>query len=112
MRLIQHAWSIPLEPRVRLIPQGRPGAIIYAGDETAVSVLLRDEPAGMASERREYLLSQVACRKATRLRSSSEAHPGPTRSAPVATVWMVRVGENHPRLVTAFPRGSDELPHF
>lgn len=28
---------------------------------------------------------------------------GPSRSAPVVTVWMVRVGEDHPRLVTAFP---------
>lgn len=64
MRLIQHAWSIPLEPRVRLLPEGRLEAIIYAGDETAVSALLREEPAGIASERREYLLSQVACRKA------------------------------------------------
>jgi 5-methylcytosine-specific restriction enzyme A len=59
IRLLAYAENLPLEPRARLLPEERLEAPLLAGDEAAVAGLLRDEPAGIAEERRRYLMSVV-----------------------------------------------------
>ena len=53
------AAELPLEPRARLLPEDRLEALFLSGDAAAVERLLRDEPAGVAEERRRYLYEQV-----------------------------------------------------
>lgn len=60
--LRDYAAMLPLEPRARLLPGERLEALLLAGDETTVSRLLVDEPAGIADERRRYLISRVVRR--------------------------------------------------
>jgi hypothetical protein len=60
--LLDYAERLPAEPRARLLPEERLEALLLTGDEGAVAQLLRDEPVGMAEERRQYLLSQAARR--------------------------------------------------
>jgi 5-methylcytosine-specific restriction protein A len=62
MQLLAYAEILPLEPRARLLPEERPEALLLAGDENAVARLLQDEPAGMAEERRRYLMTEVVRR--------------------------------------------------
>jgi len=62
VRLLAYAESLPLEPRARLLPEERLEALLLAGDENAVARLLQDEPAGIAEERRRYLMTEVARR--------------------------------------------------
>jgi hypothetical protein len=62
VRLVSYAEHLPLEPRARLLPEERLEALLLSGDEDAVSRLLRDEPAGIAEERRRYLLTDVTKR--------------------------------------------------
>jgi 5-methylcytosine-specific restriction protein A len=62
VRLLSYAERLPLEPRARLLPEERLEALLLAGDEGAVSRLLRDEPAGIAEKRRRYLMTEVATR--------------------------------------------------
>jgi 5-methylcytosine-specific restriction protein A len=62
VRLLAYAEALPLEPRARLLPEERLEALLLAGDENAVARLLRDEPAGIAEERRRYLMTEVARR--------------------------------------------------
>ena len=59
IRLLVYAENLPLEPRARLLPEERLEALLLTGDEAAVAGLLRDEPAGIAEERRRYLMSVV-----------------------------------------------------
>jgi hypothetical protein len=59
MRLRAYAVNLPLEARARLLPEERLEALLLAGDEDAVAALIRDEPAGIAEERRRYLMSVV-----------------------------------------------------
>jgi 5-methylcytosine-specific restriction enzyme A len=61
-RLVDYATKLPLEPRARLLPEERLEALLLAGDEEAVSRLLKDEPAGIAKERRDYLMTQAVHR--------------------------------------------------
>ena len=56
-RLLTYAERLPLEPRARLIPEERLEALLLAGDENAVVALLRDEPIGIAEQRRKYLMT-------------------------------------------------------
>jgi 5-methylcytosine-specific restriction enzyme A len=62
MRLLSYAEALPIEARARLLPEERLEALLLAGDENAVALLLREEPAGMAQERRHYLMTEVARR--------------------------------------------------
>jgi hypothetical protein len=55
-RLTVFAQCLPLEPRARLVPEERLEALLLAGDGDAVARLLRDEPSGLAEERRRYLM--------------------------------------------------------
>src|SRR5262249_21885785 len=57
--LLRYAEQLPLEPRARLLPEERLEALLLAGDENAVAGLLRDEPAGIADERRRYLMTEI-----------------------------------------------------
>jgi len=61
-RLLAYAEALPLEPRARLLPEERLEALLLAGDEEAVARFLHDEPAGIADERRRYLMTEVVRR--------------------------------------------------
>jgi hypothetical protein len=61
-RLAAYAKRIPLEFRARLLPEERLEASILSGDEASVARLLHDEPAGIAEERRRYLMERAARR--------------------------------------------------
>lgn len=50
------------EPRARLLPEERLEALMFAGDEQAVTRLLRDEPSGLAAARRAYLTREAVRR--------------------------------------------------
>ncbi|MCP4599806.1 MAG: hypothetical protein GY847_04570 [Proteobacteria bacterium] len=56
------AYSSQLEPehRARLIPEERLEALLLAGNEADVNLLLKEEPSGLGEERRAYLLSRAA----------------------------------------------------
>ena len=58
-RLAAYARHFAPEPRARLLPEERLEALLVSGDEEAVARLLRDEPSGLAAERRRYLLGQA-----------------------------------------------------
>jgi len=60
--LSAYAQPLPLEPRARLVPEERLEALLLAGDDAAVARLLRDEPSGLAEERRRYLTVEAARR--------------------------------------------------
>ena len=62
LRLLAYAENLPLEPRARLLPEERLEALLLAGDENAVARLLHDEPAGIAEERRRYLMLEAVRR--------------------------------------------------
>ncbi|WP_174449391.1 HNH endonuclease [Azospirillum baldaniorum] len=57
--LAVYAAEMPLEPRARLVPEERLEALLLAGDEAAVAVLIRDEAPGLAAERRRYLTTEA-----------------------------------------------------
>ena len=61
-RLVAYANKLPLEPRAQLLPEERLEALLLAGDETEVANLLRNEPAGIADERRQYLMTTATRR--------------------------------------------------
>jgi 5-methylcytosine-specific restriction enzyme A len=61
-RLTAYAAALPLDPRARLVPEERLEALILGGDEEAVAALLRDEPSGLAEERRRYLMQEAVRR--------------------------------------------------
>jgi 5-methylcytosine-specific restriction protein A len=62
LRLLAYAKSLPLGSRARLLPEEKLEALLLAGDENAVARLLQDEPAGIAEERRRYLMTEVVRR--------------------------------------------------
>jgi hypothetical protein len=62
LKLLAYAEHVPLESRARLLPEERLEALLLAGDEDAVTRLLRDEPAGIAEQRRRYLMTEVVRR--------------------------------------------------
>lgn len=61
-RLRLYAEGLPLEPRARLVPEDRLEALLLAGDAASVAGLLRDEPSGLAEERRRYLAAAAPAR--------------------------------------------------
>jgi hypothetical protein len=62
IQLLAYANALPLEARARLLPEEKLEALLLAGDQGAVAQLLQDEPAGLAEERRRYLVQEVAHR--------------------------------------------------
>jgi 5-methylcytosine-specific restriction enzyme A len=76
MRMLAYANSLPLEPRARLLPEERLEALLLAGDENAVARLLREEPAGVAEERRHYLMTEVARRDRDLVEQLRELYAG------------------------------------
>jgi hypothetical protein len=60
--LMAYTQPLPLEPRARLVPEERLEALLLAGDDAAVATLLRDEPSGLAEERRRYLTVEAGRR--------------------------------------------------
>ena len=76
MRLLAYAMSLPLEPRAQLLPEERLEALLLAGDENAVATLLREEPAGIAEERRQYLMTEVARRDRDLVEQLRELYAG------------------------------------
>jgi hypothetical protein len=56
------AQELPLESRARLIPEERLEAALLLGDRDTVEGLVREEDAGIAWQRREYLYSQAPAR--------------------------------------------------
>ena len=58
--LVVYARPLPPEPRARLLPEERLEALLVSGDEEGVARLLRDEPSGLADERRDYLVAQAS----------------------------------------------------
>jgi hypothetical protein len=65
--LAAYSRPLPLEPRARLLPEERLEALLYSGDEAAVTRLMEDEPSGLAAERRAYLLGQATPTRDRRL---------------------------------------------
>ncbi len=61
-RLLAYAKALPCEPRARLLPEEKLEALLLAGDEASVARLLKEEPAGIAEERRRYLMSRATRR--------------------------------------------------
>jgi 5-methylcytosine-specific restriction enzyme A len=45
-----------------LLPEEKLEALLFSGDENAVARLLKDEPSGMAEERRRYLMTEAVSR--------------------------------------------------
>jgi 5-methylcytosine-specific restriction enzyme A len=76
MRLLAYAECLPLEPRARLLPEERLEALLLAGDENAVARFLHNEPAGMAEERRHYLITEVARRDRDLVEQLRELYAG------------------------------------
>jgi hypothetical protein len=76
LRLLAYASALPLEPRARLLPEERLEALLLAGDESAVARLLKDEPAGIAEERRRYLMSEVPGRDRDLVNELRERYSG------------------------------------
>ena len=60
--LAAYARGLPSEPRARLVPEETLEALMFAGDEEAVARLLREEPSGLAAERRAYLTREAVRR--------------------------------------------------
>jgi hypothetical protein len=76
LRLLAYAERLPLEPRARLLPEERLEALLLAGNERAVARLLQDEPAGMAEERRAYLVEEVLRRDRDLVEELRELYSG------------------------------------
>jgi len=57
-----YASRLPEEPRARLIPEERLEAMLFGGNEASVAALIRDEPSGLAEERRLYLMTEAVSR--------------------------------------------------
>ena len=71
-----YAQALPLEPRARLLPEERLEALLLAGDEASVSRLLVEEPAGIADERRRYLMSRVIRRDREHVEALRDLYAG------------------------------------
>jgi 5-methylcytosine-specific restriction enzyme A len=54
--LVAATRDLPLEPRARILPEERLEAVLLHEDERAVMKLVEEENAGIAEQRREYLL--------------------------------------------------------
>jgi len=76
MRLLAYAANLPREPRARLLPEERLEALLLSGDERAVAELLRDDPAGIAEQRRGYLMTAVPRRDRSLVEQLREIYAG------------------------------------
>jgi 5-methylcytosine-specific restriction protein A len=108
LRLLAYAESLPLEPRARLLPEERLEALLLAGDENAVARFLREEPAGMAQERRRYLMTEVARRDRDLVEQLRELYAGECQIcgwAPVRSYKAQLCEAHHVRWLS---RGGDD----
>jgi hypothetical protein len=83
--LAAYAVHLPLEPRTRLVPEEHLEALLLAGDESAVSRLMHSEGAGLAAQRKEYLMTRAARRDADLVRELRES-----TGAPAVAAWNPR----------------------
>ena len=74
--LAAYARALPSEPRARLVPEEALEALLYAGDEAAVARLLREEPSGLAAERRAYLACEPVRRDREVVLTLRDLHDG------------------------------------
>ena len=71
-----YAVGMPKDPRARLIPDERLEAMLLTGDEESVAALIRDEPSGLAEERRAYLMTEAVTRNRQFAEALREAYKG------------------------------------
>ncbi|AWU95589.1 HNH endonuclease [Azospirillum ramasamyi] len=74
--LAAYATKLPREPRARLVPEERLEALLLAGDEEAVAVLIRDEEPGLAEERRRYLTTEAVRRDRQHVEALRDLYDG------------------------------------
>lgn len=74
--LAAYATKLPREPRARLVPEERLEALLLAGDEDAVAVLMRDEEPGLAEERRRYLTTEASRRDRQHVEALRDLYDG------------------------------------
>lgn len=74
--LAAYATKLPREPRARLVPEERLEALLLAGDEDAVAVLMRDEEPGLAEERRRYLATEAVRRDRQHVEALRDLYDG------------------------------------
>jgi 5-methylcytosine-specific restriction protein A len=107
--LLQYAERLPIEPRARLLPEERLEALLLAGNEGAVAQLLRDEPAGMAEERRAYLVEEVLRRDRSLVEELRELYAGECQIcgwAPLSRYGTNLCEAHHVRWLS---RGGDDV---
>lgn len=71
-----YAAGLPTDPRARLLPEERLEAALLAGDEASVAALVREEPSGVAEERRRYLLTEVVRRNPQHVEQLQQTYAG------------------------------------
>ena len=109
LKLLAYAERLPPEPRARLLPEERLEALLLAGNETAVARLLRDEPAGMAEERRTYLVTEVLRRDRDLVKELRELYYGECQIcgwAPLNSYGADLCEAHHVRWLS---RGGDDM---
>lgn len=74
--LTKTARDLPLEPRARILPEEQLEAAILLGDRTTVYQLLRDEKAGVARERQQYLYQSAPTRSRVLVEQLQELYEG------------------------------------
>jgi 5-methylcytosine-specific restriction enzyme A len=74
--LAAYAAHLLPEPRARLVPEERLEALLVAGDEEAMSVLMRDEAPGLAEERRRYLMTETIRRDRQHVETLRDLYDG------------------------------------
>jgi hypothetical protein len=111
--LAAYTLGLPLEPRARLIPEERLEALLLAGDEQAVARLLRDEPSGLAENRRRYLSTDAPRRDREHVVKLREMYDGACqicRWAPRASYSADICEAHHVRWLSR--GGIDELSNL
>jgi 5-methylcytosine-specific restriction enzyme A len=109
LRLFQYAERLPLERRARLLPEERLEALLLAGNESAVARLIREEPAGMAEERREYLITEVLRRDRDLVNELRDLYSGECQIcgwAPVSSYGAELCEAHHVRWLS---RGGEDV---
>lgn len=60
--LRDYAERLQIDGRARLVPEERLEAMLLVGNSESVAALIRDEPHGMAEQRRQYLMTEAVTR--------------------------------------------------
>ncbi len=109
IRLLEYASRLPIEPRARLVSEEKLEALLLAGDESAVAMLLQDEPVGLAEERREYLITEVARRDRELVEQLREIYDGECQICGWAPLRTYRVELCEAHHVRWLSRGGDDV---